>query len=182
MKTVQSAGTSVIDSSATEARANVLVYARGWNIRPSMPPSAKTGRNDSSMIATENTIGRPTARQAGSTMSRTSPLTGAPPECSRRRCMTFSAMTTDESTSTPIEIAIPASDMALAGMSRMPLRRRIASTRNDESAARGRMPAITSDVLTWSRMTSTQSEAEIIPSTTVPVTVPMAPSISGVRS
>ena len=42
-----------------------------------MPPSAKTGRNDSTMIATENTIGRPTARQAGSTTSRTSPRTGS---------------------------------------------------------------------------------------------------------
>ena len=32
------------------------------------------------MIATEKTIGRPTARQAGSTMSRTSPRTGSAAE------------------------------------------------------------------------------------------------------
>ena len=77
MKIVQSAGTSVIASTATAASANVLVKASGWNIFPSIPPSAKTGRNDSSMIATEKTIGRPTARQAGRTTSRTSPRTGS---------------------------------------------------------------------------------------------------------
>ena len=96
--------------------------------------------------------------------------------------MTFSAITTDESTRTPIEIAIPASDMALAWMSTRPSRRRTAMIRNDVSAARGSVLAMTSEVRTCSRTRSTQSEAEIIASTTVPVTVPIAPSISGVRS
>ena len=66
------------------------------------------------MIATEKTMGRPTARHAGRTTARTSPLTTRPRNCSLSRCMTFSAITTDESTSTPIEIAMPASDIALA--------------------------------------------------------------------
>ena len=89
--------------------------------------------------------------------------------------MTFSAITTDESTSTPIEIAIPASDMALAWMSTMPSRRRIAMIRNDDSAASGSVLAMTSEVRTCSRTSSTHSEAETIASTTVPVTVPIGP-------
>ena len=54
--------------------------------------------------------------------------------------------------------------------------------RNDDSAARGSVLAMTSDVRTCSRTKSTHNDAEIIASTTVPVTVPIAPSISGVRS
>ena len=103
------------------------------------------------MIATEKTIGRPTARQAGSTMSRTSPRTTWLPNCSRSRCMTFSAITTDESTSTPIEMAMPASDMALAWMSTTPSRRKTAMIRNDVSAARGSVLAMMSDVRTCSK-------------------------------
>ena len=56
--------------------------------------------------------------------------------------MTFSAITTDESTSTPIEMAMPASDMALAWMSTMPSRRKTAMIRNDDSAARGSVLAM----------------------------------------
>ena len=75
-KIVQSAGTSVTASTATVSRANDFVTASGRNIFPSIPPSAKTGRNDRSMITTEKKIGRPTAWQAGSTIARTSPRTG----------------------------------------------------------------------------------------------------------
>ncbi len=39
-----------------------------------MPPSANTGKNDSSMMTTEKKIGRPTVRHADSTRSRTSPV------------------------------------------------------------------------------------------------------------
>ena len=90
------------------------------------------------MIATEKTIGRPTARQAGSTTS----LHVASHRAGRRtrslsRCITFSAITIDESTSTPIEMAMPASDMALAWMSTMPSRRRTAIIRNDDERGQG---------------------------------------------
>ena len=96
--------------------------------------------------------------------------------------MTFSAITTDESTSTPIEIAIPASDIALAGMSTMPDRLNVVMIRNEESAASGSVAAMTSDVRTCKRITRTHKVAEIIASMTVPVTVAIAPSIKGVRS
>ena len=46
MNIVQRAGTSVIASTATATRANDLVKASGWNIFPSIPPSANTGRNE----------------------------------------------------------------------------------------------------------------------------------------
>ena len=45
------AGTSVIASSPTPSMANDLVNASGRNIFPSSPPSANTGRNDSSMMS-----------------------------------------------------------------------------------------------------------------------------------
>ena len=54
--------------------------------------------------------------------------------------------------------------------------------RNDERAASGSVTAMMNDVRTCSRITRTHRLAEIIASTTVPVTVPIAPSISGVRS
>ncbi len=57
-----------------------------------------------------------------------------------------------------------------------------AMIRNDESAASGSVIATMNDVRTCSKTTSTHRLAEIIASTTVPVTVPIAPSISGVRS
>ena len=63
-----SAGTSVIDRIATPISANVLVHASGWNIFPSRPVRAKTGRNDRIVIRTEKKIGRPTVRQAGMTI------------------------------------------------------------------------------------------------------------------
>ena len=54
------AGTSVIEISATPTMAKLLVNASGWNIFPSGPLSANTGRNERSMISTEKKIGRPT--------------------------------------------------------------------------------------------------------------------------
>ena len=60
-------GPAVIASTATARSANDFVNASGRNILPSIPPSAKTGRNERSMIATEKKMGRPTARQAGRT-------------------------------------------------------------------------------------------------------------------
>src|SRR4051794_40813027 len=54
------AGTRVIARIATPMSANVLVYAKGWNIFPSRPESANTGKNDRIVIKTEKKIGRPT--------------------------------------------------------------------------------------------------------------------------
>ena len=102
--------------------------------------------------------------------------------CKCSRCITFSAITTDESTSTPIEIAIPAKDIVFAWMSTRPILRRIAMIKNDESAASGIVLAMMSEVRTCNSTTSTHKEAEIIASITVCETVPIAPSISGVRS
>ena len=59
--------------------ASVFVAAKGRNILPSRPPSAKTGRNDRSIIKIAKTIGRPTCRQAEATSAETSPLTGRAP-------------------------------------------------------------------------------------------------------
>ena len=96
--------------------------------------------------------------------------------------MAFSAITIDESTSTPIEIAIPASDMMFVSMSAIPSALSEAISANDPSAARGRVSAITNEVRTCSRISTTQIVAVTIASAIVPVTVPIAPRISGVRS
>ena len=89
-----SAGTSVIDRSATPTRANVLVYASGWNIFPSRPERAKTGRNERIVIRTEKKIGRPTVRHARMTISVVSPVTRSRPKWRVRWWAAFSPMTT----------------------------------------------------------------------------------------
>ena len=72
----------MIDRIATPISANVFVYASGWNIFPSRPESAKTGRNERIVMSTEKKIGRPTVRQAGMTISVVSPVTfGERPKC-----------------------------------------------------------------------------------------------------
>ena len=73
-----SAGTSVIETTATPTMAKLFVKASGWNVLPSRPLSAKTGANDSRMIITEKKIGRPTVRQALMTISRVSPSIRCP--------------------------------------------------------------------------------------------------------
>ena len=60
------AGSSVMVRKRAATRAKVFVKARGWNIFPSIPPSAKTGRKESSMMRTEKKRGRPTSFRAGS--------------------------------------------------------------------------------------------------------------------
>ena len=96
--------------------------------------------------------------------------------------MTFSVITTDESTSTPIEIASPASDMMLVWTSATPICRRQSSNKNAASTASGSVSVMTNEVRKWRKTTSTQTVAMSIASKSVSVTVPMAPSISGVRS
>ena len=96
--------------------------------------------------------------------------------------MTFSAITIEESTSTPIEIAIPASDMMLAWMSTIPSRRSADMIANEPRTDSGSVIATMNDVRTCSSTTSTQTVAVRMASITAPRTVPIAPSISCVRS
>ena len=96
--------------------------------------------------------------------------------------MTFSAITIDESTSTPIEMASPASDMMFVSTSASPAVRSRSIRPNEARTASGSVSATTSEVRTWRRTSRTQTVAARIASSSVPVTVPIAPSISGVRS
>ena len=134
------------------------------------------------MITTEKKIGRPTAWHAGTTTARTSPRAGRSPKCSLSRCMAFSAITTDESTSTPTETATPASDMTLVWTSATPSARSSHIIANDARAASGSVTATTNEVRRCPSTTTTQRVAVTTASTIVRVTVPTAPSISGVRS
>ncbi len=53
MNNGMSTGTSVIESSEENANADVLVQAKGRNIRPSCASNKNTGRNDTRMIISE---------------------------------------------------------------------------------------------------------------------------------
>ncbi|EKD68311.1 MAG: hypothetical protein ACD_47C00709G0001 [uncultured bacterium] len=68
------AGTRVIESRETAIRANVFVKASGWNILPSMPDNAKTGRKDITIISTAKNIGLPTILHGSISISVVSPL------------------------------------------------------------------------------------------------------------
>ena len=102
----------MIESSPTPASANDLVNASGRNIFPSIPPSAKTGRNDRSMMS-DREEDRPADLPAGGQdiLARVAARPARRRIAVFSRCITFSAITIDESTSTPIEMASPASDM-----------------------------------------------------------------------
>ena len=89
----------------------VLVKASGWKSLPSWPVSANTGMKARMMMAIEKKIGRPTRWVASRTVSSTRRrFRGLTPRCSRKR-NAFSVTTMAASTSTPIAMAIPASDM-----------------------------------------------------------------------
>lgn len=89
--------------------------------------------------------------------------------------MTFSLITIDESTSTPIEITMPASDMMLVCTSAMPMPRSSHIPPNAPSTTSGSVSATTSDARKCRRMSITQTLATKIASTSVRVTVPTAP-------
>ena len=135
------------------------------------------------MITTEKKIGRPTARQAGRTTSRTSPRTGSVAELLAE----------------PVHHVLGHHDRRVdqhADRDRDPGQRHDVGLdvddpqppqdRHDQRttprAASGSVTAMTNDVRTCSRTTRTQTEAETSPRRPCRVTVPIAPSISGVRS
>src|SRR5258706_3521046 len=76
---------------------------------PSCPVSANTGTNARMIIAIEKNVGRPTSFVARKTVSKTRPrlLVSTPSRCLKA----FSVTTIPASTSTPIAMAIPASDI-----------------------------------------------------------------------
>ena len=125
--------------------------------------------------------GRPRGRRPA-TSSRVSPRTGRSPYRRFSRCMTFSAITIDESTSTPIEMASPASDIRFVWTSTRPSVAGGPSGRTRTSTASGSVSATTNAVRTWRRTTRMQTVAVRIASSSVPVTVPIVPAMSGVRS
>ena len=170
------AGTSVIDSSATPTRAKVLVYASGWNIFPSRPDRAKTGRNDRIVIRTEKKIGRPTVRQARMTISVVSPVTRSRPKWRVRWWAAFSPITTAWSIRMPTEIEIPARLMMFDDIPKSRIIRKL------NRIAIGSVTA-TTKALPRCPITSRMAIVQTISSSlTVPLTVSIALWISGVRS
>jgi len=111
---VQSTGTSVTASSVAPTIAKVFVQASGWKSFPSWPVSAKIGTKASTMMPIAKKIGRPTCCEAASTVCQVSSAVSRRPRavsaCSQCR-ITFSVVTMPASTSTPMAMAIPVSDM-----------------------------------------------------------------------
>ncbi len=113
VKVMRSAGSSVIASSAAIAMARFLEYASGLKRRPSWSTSVKIGRNATAITSSEKKTDGPTSLRARSRTSWKSPL--RPPSIhSSSRLYAFSTSTIAPSTSTPIEIAMPASDIRFA--------------------------------------------------------------------
>ena len=128
MSRLQSTGTSVTERIVAPTMENVLVKASGWNSLPSCPASAKTGMKARMMIAIEKKIGRPTRRVASRTVSVTRLRSrGSTPRFSMNR-KAFSVTTMAASTSTPMAMAMPASDMMLELMSRYRMKRNAVRT------------------------------------------------------
>ena len=128
MSRLHRTGTSVTDRIVAPTMENVLVKASGWKSLPSCPVSAKTGMNARMMIAIEKKIGRPTSRVASSTVSVTRLRSrGSTPRFSMNR-KAFSVTTIAASTSTPMAMAIPASDMMFELMSRYRMNRNAVRT------------------------------------------------------
>ena len=108
---LQRTGTSVTDRTVAPVIAKVFVNARGWNSLPSWPVRANTGMKARMMIAIEKKIGRPTRRVASETVASTARRSrGFTPPFSMKR-KAFSVTTIPASTSTPMAMAMPASDM-----------------------------------------------------------------------
>ena len=129
------------------------------------------------MMITEKKIGRPTMRQAGMTISRVSPVIfWCGPKWAVRWCVAFSTITIAWSTRMPIEMAMPESDMMFEAMLKCRMRM------NDTSTARGRVMQISTALRKCIRISRIASEAIIISSRSVSVSVSIAPWISRVRS
>jgi hypothetical protein len=108
---LQSTGTSVTASNVAPAMEKVFVKASGRNSLPSWPVRAKTGTKARMMIAIEKKMGRPTTHVASSTASVTRARFRVLIPWRSMWRKAFSVTTMAASTSTPMAMAIPASDM-----------------------------------------------------------------------
>ena len=107
-----SAGTTVTDSSAAAAMANVLVQASGLNSSPSCASKAKIGRNETVMMSSEKNSDGPTSLAASISTSVRGFSGGA-----RSRCLcAFSIMTMAASIMAPMAMAMPPRLMMLDEM------------------------------------------------------------------
>ena len=96
----------------------VLAHASGLKSRPSWSTRVKIGRNATAMTSTEKKTEEPTSLSACRRTAWKSPLRPPTTHCSRR-LYAFSTSTIAPSTNTPMEMAIPDSDIMFE-LSRMP--------------------------------------------------------------
>ncbi len=111
----QRTGDTVRHNTSDTTNAMMTVYPNGANILPSMPSNVTSGKNTTIMMSIANAVGRATSFDACSTTSQRE--SGEPSDVERRR-YTFSTTTIDPSTTIPMAIASPPSDMRLAERSR----------------------------------------------------------------
>ena len=167
-----STGTTVTATTDAIAMEYVLVSASGLNNRPSWASSVKTGRKETVMTSRlKNSVG-PTSWAARRTISKWDRF----PLCAARCRWTFSTMTIEASTSTPIEIAMPPSDMMFepSPWARITTK----ASRTDTGIAR----IGTSADRKWNRKTRHTTATTIDSSSRVSVSVSMERSISPLRS
>ena len=174
-KVAASAGTTVSESSSAAHRAKVMVSATGANSRPSSPCSDSSGRKTVTMMTTPETSGTATSRTA-SPVIRMRVRKSVRPCAWAKWCAVFSTTTTEQSTSRPMAIARPPSDMMLA---EIPVSR---MTMKVDSTASGRMSETTSAARRLPRKRISRTTTSAIASSSTFCTVQTAFSISSLRS
>ncbi len=145
------------------------------NRRPSWSTSTKTGRNATAITRSEKNTDGPTSLSASSRTAWKSPF--RPPACHKCSLLyAFSTSTIAPSTSTPTEMAIPASDMMLTVTPRKYI------GMNARSTETGIVTIGTMADGTCQRNTRITSDTMIISIASSCVSVPIARSIRSDRS
>ena len=160
--TEASTGMTVSDSSSEAPSANTMVSATGPNSLPSSPCRVKSGRNTIMMMSTPAATGVATSCVARYSMCRRETLR------SPWRASMFSTTTTAASTSMPIAIARPPSDIRLADKPHCCMSTKVAS------ADSGRIKATTSAARRLPRNSSSSTSTSTMASCSALVTVPTA--------
>ncbi len=173
MKNVMRTGITVTARIAPDVMAKVLVKASGLKRRPDCSPRTKIGRKLTTMTSSAK-------NRLGPTSFAASPMTskrgrGDSPPATRwrsnsRNLWAFSTMMIELSTMTPMEIAMPPSDMMLAliptrfmivRVARTPVGRTKAATSALRACSRKRMQTTattrTSSVSVWRRVSTARS-------------------------
>ena len=169
---------TVSANNSDDANANTIVKATGMNSLPSSPCNVSSGRKTVMMMAVPAVTGTATSFTAPRTMSirllRVSPSSGS--ALAVAWASTFSTTTTAASTSMPIAMARPPSDIRLAVSPYQRISTKV------PKADSGRITATTSAARSWPRKINSSNSTKAIASSSALLTVLTARSTKLPRS